>query len=738
MGQEAPEIIKQLRKEERRGTLRKTLLSDNSPSDSIPFIDKNRTQDTIENEFVELKRQHDAKDDHIAEKDYSIGINGNTPSSKLGFLMNASEQSTASILITDYHGTIEYINSKFTEITGYTLEESIGKTPRLLKSGDHTQAFYKSLWETITSGRMWVGDFHNKRKNGEKYWEHVSISPIIDEKGNIKHFIAIREDTSDKKKLEYDLRIKENAILSSINAIVLTDLKGMITYVNPSFLGMWGYDSEKRVLGRSVISLWRKGGEYVTIRDEVMKDGGWVGEIIAKRYNGKLFPVQMSASLVKDEFDKPLSIMASFVDITKQKRLEKNYKKFKTISDKADYGSFIHTLDGNLLYTNESFARIYGYNPTEVIGQNMSMFFQKDKQDEIKDFLLELKNKGNVVGREFVHVRRDKSLVPLLVTSTVIHDDDFPDSFAAGTVVEISDIKEAQRKIKENAEKLKAMNDELQHARDQLSVLNKDLERKVEERTNEIKKLLKQKDDFINQLGHDLKTPLTPMMVLLPLINNRVCDDKGKEYLSVVEKNIRFMKELVNKTVDLAKLNSDRTLFEFQSIDIAKLIEEVLQNNQVLFENNHVSIVNNIMDQLFVKGNSILLNQLYSNLISNAVKFMPLDGGIITLDAHEDDNMIIVSVKDTGIGISKEQIDHIFDEFYKADESRHDLDSSGLGLSISKKIVEKHGGKITVESQGKGNGTTFHVMLKKYVTDDKNNDNDQSMVIEPDLNKEPM
>ena len=162
------------------------------------------------------------------------------------------------------------------------------------------------------------------------------------------------------------------------------------------------------------------------------------------------------------------------------------------------------------------------------------------------------------------------------------------------------------------------------------------------------------------------------------------------------------------------------------------------ENNQVLFENNHVSIVNNIMDQLFVKGNSILLNQLYSNLISNAVKFMPLDGGIITLDAHEDDNMIIVSVKDTGIGISKEQIDHIFDEFYKADESRHDLDSSGLGLSISKKIVEKHGGKITVESQGKGNGTTFHVMLKKYVADDKNNDNDQSMVIEPDLNKEPM
>jgi len=106
------------------------------------------------------------------------------------------------------------------------------------------------------------------------------------------------------------------------------------------------------------------------------------------------------------------------------------------------------------------------------------------------------------------------------------------------------------------------------------------------------------------------------------------------------------------------------------------------------------------------------MKELFDNLISNAVKYSQPDGVTITLDAQKKDDNIIVSIKDTGIGLESNQIEHVFDEFYKVDYSRHDLQSTGLGLSICKRIVEKHGGRIWVESQGKGKGSTFYFTLK--------------------------
>jgi PAS domain S-box-containing protein len=121
---------------------------------------------------------------------------------KLRQLSIAVEQSPASIVITDRAGDIEYVNPKFVNVTGYTLAEALGKNPRILKSGEKGPEAYRELWQTITAGKEWSGEFHNKKKNGELYWEIASISPIRDLAGRITHYVAVKEDITARKQTE--------------------------------------------------------------------------------------------------------------------------------------------------------------------------------------------------------------------------------------------------------------------------------------------------------------------------------------------------------------------------------------------------------------------------------------------------------------------------------------------------------------------------------------------------------
>ena len=117
-------------------------------------------------------------------------------------LSRAIEQSPSTVMITNSKGNIEYVNPKFTQLTGYTTEEVIGKNPRILKPDNIPSEKYRELWETITSGREWRGEFCNKKKNGELYWEYASISPVRNHKGVITHFIAVKEDITERKRIE--------------------------------------------------------------------------------------------------------------------------------------------------------------------------------------------------------------------------------------------------------------------------------------------------------------------------------------------------------------------------------------------------------------------------------------------------------------------------------------------------------------------------------------------------------
>jgi len=117
----------------------------------------------------------------------------------------AVEHSPVSVLITDCKGTIEYVNPRFSAVTGYSSEEAVGKNPRILKSGTHPPQYYQELWQTILSGREWRGEFHNRNKDGSLIWELLSISPVFDDSGVITHFVGVKEDIGELKRLQKQL-----------------------------------------------------------------------------------------------------------------------------------------------------------------------------------------------------------------------------------------------------------------------------------------------------------------------------------------------------------------------------------------------------------------------------------------------------------------------------------------------------------------------------------------------------
>lgn len=280
------------------------------------------------------------------------------------------------------------------------------------------------------------------------------------------------------------------------------------------------------------------------------------------------------------------------------------------------------------------------------------------------------------------------------------------------TMEDITERKQLEEERKKNAEALQRTNQELTMVREQLSKLNQDLERKVEERTAEIKKLLKQKDEFISQLGYDLKTPISILINVLPAIEETSGKNVKKEF-EIANQNINYIKNLINETLIIAEMSSPKVTLDIVELNLRESVEEVIKDKQIAFKKENIKFENNIDKKITIMADKLRFDEIVDNIVTNAIKYMQDANGTITIDAKEEKNFVTVSIKDMGIGMTEEQLSHCFDEFYKADKSRHNLNSVGLGLSICKRIVEKHGGKIWGESPGLGKGSIFYFTIKK-------------------------
>ena len=450
--------------------------------------------------------------------------------------------------------------------------------------------------------------------------------------------------------------------------------------------------------------------EYIPkVMHQLKEKGEAVFEAVQVAKDGKKIPVEVNASIV--EYDGKRSIISVTRDISERKktewklrkneeRLRESERDLKESQKLAKLGRWDYIHGEEKLVWNEMIFDIFEIDP-ELFDETYESFLAKihpDDREKVNNSWkksLQDKDSYTIEHRLLFKDNRVKWVKEKCRTE---FDELGKPVHSIGIVQDITDQKKAEERLKNAHETLKKM--------------NQTLEKKVEERTSEVQQLLKQKDEFINQLGHDLKNPLGPFLQLLPILENHVSNEKDKHLVQVLNRNANYMRNLVKKTIDLAKLNSSKTKFSFENVSLGDIVTDVVAVNVSLFDDNDVTVDNNVSTDCLVHVDPLHIEEVFTNLFNNAVKYSN-DEQWICIDAFEKDNFVIVSVHDKGIGISNEQLPFLFDEYYKADESRHDFDSSGLGLPICKRIIAKHGGKIWAESKGIGHGSTFYFTLPK-------------------------
>ena len=242
-------------------------------------------------------------------------------------LSRAVEASPCSVVITDSKGVIEYVNTKFTELTGYSSEEAIGQNPRILKSDRVPPDTYEELWGTITAGREWRGEFLNLKKNGGLYWESASISPIFNDQGAITHFVAVKEDITERKRAEKALRESEarfrNILENAPIGMSVMSLEGRFMLVNNSLCELVGYEREElEKLTFQEITHSEELEPYLA-KVQRLLDGSITSFNMEKRYIRKdrqIVWAQLTSSVVRDSDGAPLYLVAQIEDISGRRR----------------------------------------------------------------------------------------------------------------------------------------------------------------------------------------------------------------------------------------------------------------------------------------------------------------------------------------------------------------------------------------------------------------------------------
>jgi len=365
-------------------------------------------------------------------------------------LSTAVEQSPASVVITNLEGNIEYVNPRFVETTGYSSDEIIGKNPRILQSGQTPNEVYRDLWDKLTHGFVWNGELINKRKNGELYWEETHISPVKNPSGLITHYVAVKIDVTERKKVDAERNRLLKIIEEAPDFIAMSDMDAHITYLNPAGARMVGFPEN---VDWSLLEIKDFHPEWAIRRvmeeaiPDVLVHGSWQGESALQHRNGRVTPVLQALLLHRDQSGNPEYLSTIMRDITEIKRAESDLRIAATAFE-AQEGMSITDEKGIIIRVNRAFTNITGYTADEAIGKTNKLMKSGRHDANFYTAMWESINKTGLWEGEIWNRRKNGEVYPEHLTITAVKNVDGVVTNYVSTLTDITLTKAAEDEIK--------------------------------------------------------------------------------------------------------------------------------------------------------------------------------------------------------------------------------------------------------------------------------------------------
>jgi PAS domain S-box-containing protein len=521
------------------------------------------------------------------------------------------------------------------------------------------------------------------------------------------------------KKLEENIDENEQKMSAlyrlSPLGIALTDMSGKYLEFNEAFAKICGYEKEEL----NELDYWeltpKKYEEDEAKQLELLSSTGFYGPYEKEyiRKDGSLIDIRLNGMLITDSNNQQF-IWSIVEDISDQKSLQEQSESIAKIIDNSLNEVYIFDAETLLFtYINKGAEKNIGYSLSEMMSMKAFDIKPEIDQDGFNKLIEPLTNNTKeILVFETVHQRKDGSLYNVEVHLQL---------------TTYKGKKQFVAIILDTTTRKTLMSD------------NERLESMVEARTLELKKATldaenanKYKSEFLANMSHEIRTPMTGILGFVERLKKSETDPVKLKEFEIISASGNTLLNIINDILDFSKIESGKLDLEMHPVEIHHILTQICSIFKVNLDDKQISFIRDIDANLpkFILGDEVRLKQVIFNLLSNAIKFTP-ENGNITVTVKYNDSKLFVAVSDTGIGIAKDNLSHIFESFRQEDTSTtRKFGGTGLGLSISSSLVQKMGGELKVESElGKGSKLYFEIPIQ-IPDDTESKDENESSIID--------
>ncbi|MBY8992540.1 MAG: PAS domain S-box protein [Candidatus Lokiarchaeota archaeon] len=643
----------------------------------------------IVRDITERKKEEDLEEKFKIELTQKVRLRTKELEESQEKYRNLFQHSNDGIFLHDLNGNIIEANQKVMEYFGYTKEEILSlNISQLHPTSELVES--KKAFEEITKKGFVVFEINFKKKNGETFPAEVSSSLFtIGEETFIQGEVR---DITFRKQAERNLIDSEEKYRNMINNLDLgfyqVNWEGNLLNYNPAFSYLLGFDPTEDLLKINIKQFWQNPSErdiYLKKLEEEKLVKNYI--VHSRKRDGQNIVLNLNSHLINNQ---PVMIQGVVSDITEKFELEQKVKesesRYRNLFESVPFAIALIDQKGKIIYCNPAVEPLLGYSIEELIGKEFRnlMAIQPDYLPMMLERFQRLL-KGEILPPFDAQLYKKKGdLVWINYQTSIVKIDD--NILVQAILHDISERKRADLLVQEEIQKLKEL--------------------------DQIRK------DLISRVSHELKTPLVSVCgaseLLLELFDDKMTKE-SLELIKMIEKGGSRLKYLVDNLLDITRIEYNKFELMPELTNLSAIIKDCSSELMYLIKQRKLNIKLEFPEEIIINIDRIRIEHVILNLLSNAIKNTPPNGNI-SIKLYQKKNWIEISITDTGIGLTEEEMGIIFTRFGKIERYEEgiefiDIQGSGLGLFISKEIVDLHGGTIRAESEGRGKGSTFIVKL---------------------------